>query len=300
MSVKIVSEKLGALIDAEAKVERLATGFLFTEGPLWDHARRTLYFSDMPGNVLRSWSEADGIREVRRPSDMSNGLTFDQEGRLIACEHATRRVTREERDGTRSVIAQSFGGTPLNSPNDVVAKSDGSIYFSDPNYGLKEYYGIPRPQDLAFQGVYRVSPKGGLELLAKDFAEPNGLCFSPDESLLYINDTERMHIRVFDIVGEGRLAQGRIFFEESGAGGAPDGMKVDERGNVYCTGPEGIWIISPGGEHLGVIRVPERTANMNWGDDDWKTLYITATSSIYRVRLKVAGNRVPYMRSAGA
>lgn len=299
MSVKIVSPRLTALVDPAAAVERLATGFLFTEGPLWDRARRTLYFSDMPGNVLRSWTEAGGIREVRRPSDMSNGLTFDAEGRLIACEHATRRVTRTERGGTISVIAQRFAGKPLNSPNDVVVKSDGSIYFSDPNYGLKEYYGIPRPQDLPFQGVYRIAPAGEVQLLADDFAEPNGLCFSPDEKLLYVNDTERMHIRVFDVGADGRIAGDRIFFEESGTGGAPDGMKLDERGNLYCTGPEGIWIISPAGEHLGVIRVPETTANLSWGDDDWSTLYITASSSIYRIRLKVAGNRVPYMRAAG-
>jgi gluconolactonase len=296
MSVKVVSPRIAELIDPAATVERLATGFLFTEGPLWDRDNRRLYFSDMPGNVMRTWREGEGVREARCPSDMSNGLTFDSQRRLIACEHATRRVTRTERDGTISVVADRFRGTPLNSPNDVIVKSDGSIYFSDPNYGLKEYYGIKRPQDLPFQGVYRVAPTGELELLADDFAEPNGLCFSLGESRLYINDTERMHIRVFDVSADGSIANGRVFFEESGTGGAPDGMKVDERGNVYCTGPGGIWVISAAGQHLGVISVPEVTANMNWGDDDWRTLYITASSSIYRLRAKVAGNRVPYMR----
>lgn len=296
MGIKVISQGVAELIDTNAAVERLATGFLFTEGPLWDPAEQALYFSDMPGDVMRKWSEAGGVREVRRPSDMSNGLTFDVERRLIACEHATRRVSRTERDGSVVAIASHYEGKPLNSPNDVVVKSDGAIYFTDPNFGLQEYFGIKRPQDLAFQGVYRISPQGELRLLIDDFAEPNGLCFSPDESLLYINDTERKHIRVFDVTDDGGIANGRVFFTESGTGGVPDGMKVDERGTVYCTGPGGIWIISPAGEHLGVIEVPEQTANLNWGGEQWRTLYITASTSIYRIPTRVGGNRLVYMK----
>jgi gluconolactonase len=291
--------ELYELLEEDVEVERLAGGFEFTEGPLWNAEEGYLLFSDMPGDVMRRWWEESGaVEEVRKPSNMSNGLTYDNEGRLVACEHATSRLTRTESDGTITTIASHYQGKELNSPNDVVVKSDGSIYFTDPPFGRAPYFGVERPQELDFQGVYRVAPESGEpELLADDFEAPNGLCFSPDESLLYVNDTARMHIRVFDVGRDGTIENGRVFFVEEGTGeGKPDGMKTDEQGNVYCTGPGGIWVISPEAEHLGTIRVPEKANNLNWGGPDWNTLYITASSSIYRVPTRIRGNRLNYMR----
>jgi gluconolactonase len=291
--------ELYELLEEDVEVERLAGGFEFTEGPLWNAEEGYLLFSDMPGDVMRRWWEESGaVEEVRKPSNMSNGLTYDNEGRLVACEHATSRLTRTESDGTITTIASHYQGKELNSPNDVVVKSDGSIYFTDPPFGRAPYFGVERPQELDFQGVYRVVPESGEpELLADDFEGPNGLCFSPDESLLYVNDTPRMHIRVFDVGRDGTIENGRVFFVQEGTGeGKPDGMKTDEQGNVYCTGPGGIWVISPEAEHLGTIRVPEKANNLNWGGPDWNTLYITASSSIYRVPTRIRGNRLNYMR----
>ena len=291
--------ELYELLEEDVEVERLAGGFEFTEGPLWNAEEGYLLFSDMPGDVMRRWWEESGaVEEVRKPSNMSNGLTYDNEGRLVACEHATSRLTRTESDGTITTIASHYQGKELNSPNDVVVKSDGSIYFTDPPFGRAPYFGVERPQELGFQGVYRVAPESGEpELLADDFEAPNGLCFSPDESLLYVNDTPRMHIRVFDVGRDGTIENGRVFFVQEGTGeGKPDGMKTDEQGNVYCTGPGGIWVISPEAEHLGTIRVPEKANNLNWGGPDWNTLYITASSSIYRVPTRIRGNRLNYMR----
>ena len=291
--------ELYELLEEDVEVERLAGGFEFTEGPLWNAEEGYLLFSDMPGDVMRRWwEESEVVEEVRKPSNMSNGLTYDNEGRLVACEHATSRLTRTESDGTITTIASHYQGKELNSPNDVVVKSDGSIYFTDPPFGRAPYFGVERPQELDFQGVYRVVPESGEpELLADDFEGPNGLCFSPDESLLYVNDTPRMHIRVFDVGRDGTIENGRVFFVQEGTGeGKPDGMKTDEQGNVYCTGPGGIWVISPEAEHLGTIRVPEKANNLNWGGPDWNTLYITASSSIYRVPTRIRGNRLNYMR----
>lgn len=292
---------LRELVREDAEAELLASGFIFTEGPVWDPEGECLLFSDIPGDVIRRWNTGGLVEEFRRPSNNSNGLTLDAEGRLIACEHGTSRVTRTEGDGTLTVIASHYEGKELNSPNDVVVRSDGSIYFTDPPFGRGARYGVERHRELEFQGVYRIPSGGGeLTLLVDDFEGPNGLCFSPDETLLYINDSHRMHIRVFDVKPEGTIHNGRVFFVEEpsealGPGG-PDGMKVDGRGNVYCTGPGGIWVISPEAEHLGTIRVPEKSANLNWGGADWSTLYITATHSIYRVPMLVRGNRLGYMR----
>jgi gluconolactonase len=300
MAIKQFASALRELVDETATPERIATGFEFTEGPLWNRSGEYLLFSDLAGDVMRRWSEREGVAEVRHPSGKSNGLTYDRQDRLIACEHVGRRVTRTESDGSITVLASEYRGKPLNSPNDVVVKSDGSIYFSDPAYGLQDYYGIKRPQDLSFQGVYRIAPDGALTLLVDDFAAPNGLCFSPDESLLYVDDTERMYVRVFEVKSDGSLANGRIFFDfaarEPSWKGAPDGMKLDERGNLYATGPGGVWIVDPSGAPLGLIEMPEVPSNLNWAGDDWRTLYVTAQTSVYRIRVKVTGNRVVYMR----
>ncbi|NIQ39429.1 MAG: hypothetical protein GTN81_12685 [Proteobacteria bacterium] len=289
------------LYDLVSEVEQLATGFIFTEGPIWNKEGSFLLFSDMPGDVRRRWSEREGVKEVMKPSNKCNGMTYDADGNLIVCEHVTSSVVRERPDGTRETIASHYGGKELNSPNDVVVANDGSIYFSDPTYGRMPVFGLEREQDLDFQGVYRIPPGGGdLQLLADDFEQPNGLCFSPDGSLLYVNDSAHAHIRVFDVKGDGTIEKGRLFFDNIGRGvieeGLADGMKCDEQGNIWVTGPGGIWVISPKAEHLGVISVPENVGNLNWGGTDWKTLYLASSTSLYRVQAKVAGARSSYMR----
>jgi gluconolactonase len=301
MAVVANSSTLYELVDEGAEVERLTTGFDFTEGPIWNAEGNYLLFSDMVGDVRRRWDEQDGVTEVARPSNKGNGMTYDAEGRLIVCEHSTSQVVRQRPDGSFETIASHYQGKELNSPNDVVVKSDGSIYFTDPTFGRVSGFGVEREQELDFQGVYRLpASDGDLQLLADDFEQPNGLCFSPDESLLYVNDTPRAHVRLFDVQSDGTLANGRLFFEDIGRGvieeGVPDGMKCDERGNIYVTGPGGVWVISPEAEHLGMIEMPENVHNLNWGGPDWRTLYLTCITSLYRVQMKVAGARAPYMR----
>lgn len=290
-----MGSKFTEIVPAGAKLEKLATGFMFTEGPVWDAANECLFFSDIPGNKMRKWTKDKGIEVVRDPSGKSNGLTLDKQGRLIACEHANRRVSRTEKDGTVVTIADKYEGKRVNSPNDVVMKSDGSIYFSDPPYGLTAEFGVLGEQELPFQGVFRLSPDGkDLTLLVDDFEKPNGLAFSPDESLLYIDDTDRAHVRVFDVNPDGSISNGRLFAEVKGEEeGGVDGMKLDSEGNVYVTGPGGICVFDPSGNRLGRIDIPEVSANLAWGDGDWKTLYITASTSLYRIRLGVKGIPVP-------
>jgi gluconolactonase len=303
VAVDVKSEGLLELVDEGVEVERLGTGFTFTEGPIWNPGGGYLLFSDMPGDTRRRWDEQSGVQTVASPSNKGNGMTLDAEGRLLVCEHVTSSLVRMDPDGSgsgREVIASHYQGRELNSPNDVVVRSDGSIYFSDPTYGRMPGFGEEREQALDFQGVYRLPPGGGdPELLERDFGQPNGVCFSPDESLLYVNDTEKAHIRVWDVQADGSIANGRLFAEGIGTGsfetGLVDGMKCDERGNVWVTGPGGVWVLSPAGEHLGVIGVPENTGNLCFGGPDWTWLFVPACTSLYRVRTKVAGRREPYM-----
>jgi gluconolactonase len=307
MAVQAHSPELLELVAEDAELEQLGTGFTFTEGPLW-HTDGYLLFSDMPGDVRRRWDESGGVTEVARPSNKGNGMTRDLEGRLVVCEHVTSSLVRMGPDGTgsgREVLASHYDGRELNSPNDVVVKSDGTIYFTDPTYGRMPGFGIEREQDLDFQGVYRLPPGGGdLELVVDDFVQPNGLCFTADESLLYVNDTDRAHIRVFDVQADGSLSGGEVLADGIGTGELEsgelvDGMKLDERGNVWVTGPKGVWVFSPQGEHLGVVEVPENVGNLNWGrppGPDWNWLFIAASTSMYRVNTKVSGNRLHYMR----
>lgn len=237
------------------------------------------------------WTPGEGVTVFQEQTNYANGLTRDLQGRLLACEHGARRVTRQEPVGGITVVTNSYRSIPLNRPNDVVVKSDGSIYFTDP--------GAPAPEvDLDFSGVYRVSPDlGTLTLLVRDFVTPNGLAFSPDESILYINDTRRRHIRAFDMQPNGALALAtdRIFCDLKGdRPGVPDGMKVDVEGNVYCGGSGGIWIMDSSGKRLGTIVHGEATTtNLAWGDDDWMTLYFTTWRTLGRVRLKIPGIPVP-------
>lgn len=291
MSVDIRDPGFKSVVGEAVTFETLGTGFLFTEGPLWHAVDNYLLFSDMPGDHLRRWKAGNGVSTFRKPCAQSNGLAWDRQGRLIVCEHATSTVTRTESDGRSTVIASHYNGKELNSPNDVVVKSDGGIYFTDPTYGRGEYYGNPRPTVLDFRGVYRAEPDGkGLTLLADDFGQPNGLCFSLDEKRLFVNDTDRKHIRVFDVKPDGTLADGRVWAETTGTEpGAPDGMKIDTQDNVYCCGPGGIHVFDAAARLLGIIKVPEYTANFCFGDDDFRSVFVTASTSVYRFRVKVPG-----------
>jgi gluconolactonase len=299
VAIAVNSEKLRELVDEGAEIEQVATGFTFTEGPIW-MPDGSLHFSDMPADKRRRWHPDEGVTVLRDPSNKCNGMTLDNDGNLIVCEHVTSSVVREYPDGRRETIASHYDGKELNAPNDVIVSRDGSVIFSDPTYGRMPVFGLERELELSFQGVYRLPPDGeALQLLADDFGQPNGLCLSLDESLLYVDDTVRAHIRVFDVGAGHELSNGRIFAEQIGDGdlakGVVDGMKLDEHGNVYVTGPEGVWVFSPEGEHLGVIGVPENVGNLNWGGDDWSMLYIPASTSIYRVQMKVGGNPLGYM-----
>lgn len=289
-SVEVRDPRFADVVGRSVTFEKLASDCIFTEGPLWHPGGRYLLFSDMPGDHLRRWSAVDGVTTFRKPCNKSNGLAWDRQGRLIVCEHSTSRVTRTEADGSSTVLATHHDGRELNSPNDVVVHSDGGIYFSDPTYGRAEHYGVPRTPELGFRGVFRIAPDGGLALLADDFGQPNGLCFSHDEKRLLVNDTDRRHIRAFGVRPDGTLSGGEVWAETVGEGaGAPDGMKIDRDGNVYCCGPGGIHVFAPDATCLGVIRVPEYTANFAWGDDDYRSLFITASTSVYRIRVTVPG-----------
>jgi len=286
--MEVHDKAINQIVPEDAVVEELATGFGFTEGPVW--CGDCLLFSDIPNNRIVRWRrliEGPEVTTFRTPSGNSNGLTLDKSRRLISCEHSTRRLTRTELDGSITVLAERYQGKRLNSPNDVVVRSDGSIYFTDPPYGLTN---LTDWKELPFNGVYRLAPDGELVLLVDDFDRPNGLAFSPDESILYVNDTARRHIRAFDCSPDGSISNGRVLIEmNEPEPGAPDGMKVDQQGNIYCTGPGGFWIIEPSGKSLGRIMPPELPANLAWGDSDWKTLYLTARTGLYRLRLIIPG-----------
>jgi gluconolactonase len=291
MSVDIRDPAFASVVGHDPEIERLATGFGFTEGPIWHPYEKHLTFSDMFHDHMRRWTAAGGITTFRQPSNKANGNTYDRQGRMLSCEHATSRVTRTAADGAITVLASHYGDKELNSPNDIVVKSDGSIYFTDPTYGRMPGYGVERSTELGFQGVYRMAADGtALTLLADDFTQPNGLCFSLDERQLFVNDTERMHVRVFDVTSTGTLEGGAVWAELSGEGaGGPDGMKFDAKGNLYCCGPGGVHVLDPRAKCLGVIRVPEVAANFTWGEGDLRSLFITASTSLYRVRTQTAG-----------
>ena len=313
MSVAIRDPRFVAVVGDAVQFECLGESFLFTEGPAWDARTQRLIFSDIPGDTMYQWSHAGGVQIFRQPSNKANGLTWDRAGRLLSCEHATSRVTRLEPDGALTVLASHYEGKELNSPNDIVVRHDGAIYFSDPTYGRLEYFGVPRAPQLGFRGVYRVDCgfdsriDGGANsgvgsgtdatgappaLLADDFAQPNGLCFSADERELFVNDTERMHIRVFGVRADGSLDGGGVWATLEGPGdGAPDGMKFDSAGNLYCCGPGGIHVFDTDARCLGVIRVPRVAANFTWGEDG-HSLFITASEALYRIRVRVPGIRV--------
>jgi gluconolactonase len=293
-------------IIAGAAMEKLAGGFGFTEGPIW-MPEGYLLFSDLPCNVIRKWTpdgstsifrEQSGCDEADRAECGyfigSNGMALDRQNRLLVCEHGRHRLVRLEENGEWTVLASTFEGKRLNSPNDVICKSDGAIYFTDPPYGLAKQDEDPR-KELSFNGVYRLAG-GELQLLYTGIKRPNGLAFSPDEKVLYVanTDPERMIWLRFEVRADGSLDSPEVFYDvtDQKEDGAPDGMKVDAEGNLYCTGPGGIWVFSPDGRHLGTIAPPETPANLNWGDADRKSLYITACTGLYRTRLNVSGAKV--------
>ncbi len=307
MTVRADSPALHALIAADACFEQVATGLHFAEGPIWSRPGGFLLFTDIPASTI--WQlDATGTSVWRSDTNMANGLALDREGRVVACEAATSVLSRFEHDGSRTVLATAWQGRELNSPNDVVVAPDGAIYFTDPHYGRAgPPHGVARPRFLDFQGVFRVVPGEEPELLVDDFRTPNGLAFSPDGSLLYIVDTLRMHVRVFDVQPGGGITGGRVLFAQQEAEldlaevlawidehgtpphGLPDGLKVDEAGNVWVTGPEGIWVVSPWGERLGIVATPEHAANLVFGGPNGRTLYVCATHSVYRIPTLVRG-----------
>jgi gluconolactonase len=295
---------LDTIVPSGAQIEKLADGFLFTEGPVWS-PDGYLLFSDPNANTIYRWSEDDGLSVFRTKSGYtgvdigeygqpgSNGLAFDPEGRLTINEHGNRRVTRLEKNGVLTVLADRFEGSRLNSPNDLVYASDGSLYFTDPPFGLPKFGDDPR-KELPYTGVYRWS-NGQVRLVSRDLTGPNGIALSPDERSLYVGnwDEKKKVVMRYDVQPDGSLANGSVFVDMTNAPGedAIDGVKVDRRGNVYVSGPGGLWILSPDGRHLGTIDAPEHIHNFAWGDRDGRTLYLTARTGLYRIRLNVPGGR---------
>jgi len=295
---------LDAIVPAEYKIEKLADGFQFTEGPVWvESGGPYLLFSDIPANAINKWTPDGKVADFMKPVFKgeaeqgqlagSNGLTLDSEGRLVICEHGARRVSRIEKDGKQTVLVDKYQGKRLNSPNDAVYKSDGWLYFTDPPYGLLKQDEDPA-KELAFNGIYRLSPQGKLELLNKDQTRPNGIAFSPDEKTLYVanSDPNKKVWMAYPVKEDGTLEAGRVFYDVTSemAEGLPDGLKVDKQGNVYCTGPGGVWIFNPEGGHLGTIQPDEVPANVGWGNGG-KTLYMTARTGLYRIALTAEGIR---------
>ena len=300
MSILEVRDRaLHELVAPDAPIERVAGGFAFTEGPVWRAG--SLLFSDIPNQRIARWRRLpEGPELTTYARGYSNGLTLDRQGRVIAAEHDGRRVTRVADDGTRTVLAERFEGKRLNSPNDIVVKSDGSIYFTDPPYGVQPgirggtrppgWWKEPIPgKEQPSNGVYRLAPDGALQIVADDFTLPNGLAFSPNESLLYIDDSAQKHIRAFTVRNDGSLNEGRVLLDmASDDPGVPDGLKVDEGGNVFCTGPGGVWVCGADGTLLGRIVLPELPANLAWGEDG-SVLFVTARTSVYRLQTKTRG-----------
>jgi gluconolactonase len=300
-----VEAALDTIVPADLRVEKVAEGFQFLEGPVWVRDGGHLLFSDPNANTIYSWSPDDGLAVFRPKSGYtgtdisrygqpgSNGLTLDREGRLTIDEHGNRRVTRLEKNGALTVLADRHEGKRLNSPNDLVYRSDGALYFTDPPFGLPKFHEDPR-KELPYSGVFRYAD-GRLSLVSTDLSGPNGLAFSPDEKYLYVTnwDTKRKVVMRYEVAADGSLTAGRVFFDMGGAPGeeALDGMKVDRQGNLYVSGPGGLWIIAPSGKHLGTIHLPELPANFAWGDEDGRTLYMTARTGLYRMRLGVEGIR---------
>ncbi|HSF19823.1 MAG TPA: SMP-30/gluconolactonase/LRE family protein [Vicinamibacteria bacterium] len=293
------------IVPKDAKLEKIADGFAWVEGPAWNRSGGYLLFSDIPNNSVIKWKEGQGTSLFLKPSGYtgeepfpgrepgSNGLTFDSDGRLVLCEHGDRRIARLESNGRKTTLVDRYQGKRLNSPNDVLFKSNGDMYFTDPPFGLPRAFDDPS-KELDFQGVYRLSADGKLSLLTKDLPAPNGIAFSPDEKTLYVSDPRKKVWMSFDVTEDGALVNGRVLLDASEHGkdapGGPDGMKVDRNGNLFAAAPGGLYIISPDGTLLGMIHLGTATGNCAWGEDG-STLFITASGAVYRVRLNTKGAR---------
>jgi gluconolactonase len=305
-SVVRLDPALDALIPKDASIEKLAGGFTFIEGPVW-RPEGALWFSDVVGNVVRQWTPDGKVVEILKPGGYDghdlpaggfigpNGMINDKDGAVLLCQHGNRRIARIDKDRKVTTLVDSFEGKKLNSPNDLVYRSDGTLYFTDPPYGFPKQDDDPA-KELKFNGVYRLA-NGKLEAVVKDLTRPNGIALSPDEKTLYVSNSDekkKLWMR-YDVAADGSLSNGRVFADVTAEkdAGVPDGMKVDERGNLYATGPGGIWVMSPDGKHLGTIKPPEGPANCGWGDDG-KSLYITAETGLYRIKLAVAGKKALY------
>jgi gluconolactonase len=277
------------LLDQDAKLTAVATGFGFTEGPVWD-AAGFLYVSDETQNEIYR-VRPDGSKDSVLALGDPDGNTFDRQHHLIDCASVLRAIILVNPNGQYKTLAERFQGKRFNSPNDVVVGPDGALYFTDPTLDLPP----GERQEIPFQGVYRLGDNGDVRLLIKDMSQPNGLAFSPDGKKLYVDDSEQKNIRVFDFSAPATVANERVFGDEKEEGGVPDGIRVDEAGNLFVVGPKGIWVWNALGHHLGTIIVPEQPANLGWGEKDYRTLYITAGTSVYRIRTKVRGF-VPYLK----
>ncbi len=304
MAHQAIAASFRDIIDEHEPVRQLGTGYIFTEGPLWHPLEGHLIFSDIPGNVRRKYVPGQGVTEIQRPTNKGNGMTYDADLNLLVCEHSISSVVRIAPDGTRTVLCSHFQGRELNSPNDIVVGNDGSIYFTDPTYGRMEHFGVPRPTQLGFQGVYRLPPghvPGDAPQLVVDrylFTQPNGLCFSPCQRWMWVNDTEQANIRMFDVAPDGTLVNGRLFaggIRDRLLKGLPDGMKADKDGNVYVTAPGGVWVYGFHGDLVGKISCPEMVANLHWGGADWSTLFLCAETSLYSVDTHTRGRDEPFM-----
>jgi gluconolactonase len=309
MAVTVLDSRMLDIVEEGAEAEQIATGYVFTEGPVWNRRERHLTFSDIydeHGGTLYRWTAATGSIVFRRPSNHANGNTYDHAGNLITCEH-DRRVSITKPDGTVAALVEHFGEARLNSPNDVICLTNGDLIFTDPTYGLRQRDGSIQGQEYAYAGVFRYSPASKmLKPLVQDVPSPNGLAISADGMKFYLCDTSGQTVNVYDVQADGSLANGRVFcsLRQGEHHGRPDGMKLDELGNVYvaANSPEGIWVFAPDGTLLGFIGLGEEQnrlgtgpggpANLAWGDDDWRTIYSTAVTSVYRVRMKVAGQPV--------
>src|SRR6266446_1719023 len=275
-----------SLFDHGTKLSTVASGFGFTEGPVWDPAGFVYVSDEVTNKIFRVYLDGKKKEELIALGD-PDGNTFDRQQRLIDCASVLRAIIRIDREGRYQTLADRFEDRRFNSPNDVVIGPDDAIYFTDPTLDLPE----GQKQEIPFQGVFRLDDKGNVRLLTKDPTQPNGLAFSPNGKRFYVDDSEKRNIRVYDVASDATLSNGRIFGEEPGGkdDGVPDGIKIDKKGNLYITGPKGIWVWDPQGHHLGTIVVPEQPANLAWGDADYRTLYITATTSVYRLRTKSQG-----------
>ena len=286
---------LARIVPEGTVLEAVADGFIFTEGPVWmkEDGGSALYFTDIRDDKILRWRPGRGADVAVAPAGHPDGMTLDGENRLIVAGFGARTIWRLEKDGSVTTLCARWHGLKLNSPNDIITRSDESIYFTNPNGGLNNVgmgdYDVQKY--IPTQQVLRLA-LGATEpeLLADDFDNPNGICFSPDEAILYVNDTRRKHIRAWDVRPDGSIFNGRLFAETLGTEpGGPDGMRVDVEGNVYCTGPAGIHVFDPAGRLLGRLHTPKQVANMTWGDDDWRTLYMTARETVYRTRLGIPG-----------